>query len=147
MKNSNDSSTATIRRGSGVYVFDDNSRVLLAQRGPSARHEQFKWEGVGGELEAGESFEQAAEREFIEELGIAVQLGKVIADFDEVTDSLGTVWEAKIFSGSITDTPHIPDPTKVAGFAWFTRDEVASLSRANMLADYSVKDFHKIGWL
>ncbi len=133
-------------QGVGVYVFDDAGRVLLAQRGPAARHERYKWEGVGGEVDPGESYEQAAEREFLEELGIAVKLGEVIADFDEVTDSLGTIWEAKIFSGTIADIPCPPDPTKVSGFGWFTKSEVAALIEADLLADYSVKDFQKINW-
>lgn len=134
-------------RGVGVYIFADDERVLLAQRGPQARHEQYKWECVGGEVEEGESYEQAAERETLEELGIPVQLGEVIAEFDAVTDSLGTTWEAKIFSGTVTDTPQPPDPTKVAGFGWFTRAEVQGLAAANLLADYAIKDFQKMGWL
>jgi 8-oxo-dGTP pyrophosphatase MutT (NUDIX family) len=134
-------------RGVGIYVFDDNERVLLAQRGPAARHEQYRWEGVGGEVEPDESYEQAAEREFLEELGIPVELQGVIAEFDEVTDSLGTIWEAKIFSGSITGYPNPPDHSKVSGFAWFTREEVAELTEAGMLADYAVKYFQKIHWL
>lgn len=134
-------------RGVGIYVFDANERVLLAQRGPAARHERYKWEGVGGEVEPGESFEQAAEREFLEELGIPVDLGEVIAEFDEVTDSLGTTWEAKIFSGTITDYPNPPDHSKVSGFAWFTRKEVVELAKSGLIADYAVKDFQKFGWL
>jgi 8-oxo-dGTP pyrophosphatase MutT (NUDIX family) len=133
-------------QGVGVYIFSDD-RVLLAQRGPAARHEQYKWEGVGGEVETGETYEQAAQREFLEELGIPVALKDVIANFEEVTDSLGTVWEAKIFSGAITDYPAPPDATKVSGFGWFTREEVKALAIANILADYAIKDFQKIGWL
>jgi 8-oxo-dGTP pyrophosphatase MutT (NUDIX family) len=137
-----------IHRGCGIYVFsDDGSRVLLAQRGPAARHERFKWEGAGGEVEPDETFEQAAEREFLEEMGVPVTLGEVIAEFDEVEDSLGTVWEAKIFSGTISATPTLPDPTKCTGFGWFTRAEVVALAQNGILADYSVKDFQKIDWL
>lgn len=145
MKTSN--ANKSIRRASGIYVFDDSGRVLLSQRGPGARHEQFKWEGAGGEVEADETFEQAAEREFLEEMGVPVELGEVIAEFDEVADSQGTVWEAKIFSGKISATPTLPDPQKCVGFGWFTRQEVVSLAQNAILADYSVKDFQKIGWL
>lgn len=147
MKNSN-GSKPRLRRGCGIYVFsDDDSRVLLTQRGPRARHEQYRWEGAGGEVEPDETYEQAAEREFLEEMGIPVQLGEVIAEFDEVSDSLGTLWEAKIFSGRITATPTMPDPDKCIGFGWFTRAEVIVLAQNGLLADYSIKDFQKIGWL
>ena len=48
-------------RGCGVYIFDDSGeRVLLAQRGPAARHEQYKWEGPGGQVDEGETYEDAA---------------------------------------------------------------------------------------
>ncbi len=148
MKTSNASKRTAIKRGCGIYVFNaDKSRVLLTQRGPAARHEQFKWEGAGGEVEDGETYEQAAEREFLEEMGIAVELGEVIAEFDEVSDSLGTVWEAKIFSGTISGTPTLPDPTKCTGFGWFTRQQVTALAQNGLLADYSVKDFQKLSWL
>jgi 8-oxo-dGTP pyrophosphatase MutT (NUDIX family) len=148
MKSSNDSSTTAIRRGSGVYVFnDDKSRVLLAQRGLAARHEQFRWESVGGEVESGETYEQAAEREFIEELGTPVQLGDVIGLFEDIIDAHGAKWQAKIFRGRISEAPRLPDPGKVAGFAWFSREEVVHLHQAGMLASYSVKDLKAINWL
>ena len=135
-------------KGCGVYIFDANgTRVLLAQRGPAARHEQYKWEGPGGQVDEGESYEAGAQREIREELGVDVILGDVIWEYDEVTDSKGDSWEAKIFKGSITETPSLPDPSKVAGFGWFTQDEIVKLAQANLLADYAVKDLEALGWL
>lgn len=133
-----------INRGCGVYIFsDDGTKVLLTQRGPAARHEQYKWEGPGGALEPGETYEQAAHREIMEELGITIELGEVIAQFSEVTDSNGDRWEAKVFKASTNDTPAIQEPTKCVGFGWFTKSEIATLS----LADYSIKDLQQFGWL
>lgn len=133
-----------MRRGVGVYIFnDDGTKVLMTQRGPKARHEQFKWEGPGGALDEGESYEAAAAREIIEELGISIILGPVIGEYDLVTDANGDDWEAKIFSATTTEVPHLPEPDKVCGFGWFDREEVSQLS----LADYAVKDLQKMGWL
>ena len=134
-------------RGAGVYVFDTEARVLLIQRGPKARHQHYKWEGVGGQLEPGETFEQAALREFREELGIDVELGAVLAEFEEILDSNGTAWEAKIFQGSINQVPQIQEPEKCVGLGWFTKAEVIQLSAIGLLADYSVADFTHMGWL
>lgn len=147
MKTSN-ANKPKINRGVGVYVFtDDNSHVLLIQRGPAARHEKFKWEGVGGEVEPNETYEQAAEREFIEEVGIPVQLGKVIGVFEDVIDAHGMKWQTKIFHGQIHEAPSLPDPSKVAGCAWFSQPEIVVLHQADMLASYSVKDLRAIDWL
>lgn len=47
-------------QGCGVYIVDDDGRVLLTQRGPGARHQHYKWEAPGGAVEPGETFETAA---------------------------------------------------------------------------------------
>lgn len=136
--------TKTLAKGVGIYIFsEDGTKILLTQRGPLARHEQYRWEGPGGALEEGETYEQAAHREIMEELGIHVQLGEVIGEYDEVIDSNGDRWEAKIFSATTTETPTIQEPTKCVGFGWFTKEEAARVS----LADYAVKDLKKFGWL
>ena len=132
-----------IGRGCGVYLFDDEERVLLTQRGPKARHEQYKWEGPGGALEDGESYEDAAHRELQEELGIKITLTGVLAEYSEVVDSNNDSWEAVVFKGKTNQLPVIQEPEKCVGFGWFTSEEVKRLS----LADYTVKDFKLIGWL
>lgn len=131
------------KRGCGVYIFDASGRVLLTQRGPKARHEQYKWEGPGGAVEPGESDEDAIRREVREELGVTVSLDKRIAEYEEVIDANDDIWEAVIFAGSITELPVIQEPEKCVGYGWFTREEIGRLS----LANYSVKDFELMGWL
>lgn len=132
-----------LAKGCGVYIFDDDGRVLLTQRGPKARHQQYKWEAPGGAAEAGESYEEAAHREIREELGVNVSLEEVLAEFEEVIDSNDDKWEAVIFKGKISEIPAIQEPDKCVGFGWFTQDEIKKLS----LADYVIKDFERIGWL
>jgi 8-oxo-dGTP pyrophosphatase MutT (NUDIX family) len=105
------------------------------------------WEGPGGEVEDGETFEQAAIREFREELGIAVQLDVLAGEFEEFIDPKGQAWEAKIFTARISDVPVIQEPTKCVGFGWFTKAEVAQLREAGSLVDYIVRDLQTIGWL
>jgi 8-oxo-dGTP pyrophosphatase MutT (NUDIX family) len=145
MKTSNDPKQL---RGCGVYIFNDaGDRVLLTQRGPAARHERFKWEGPGGQVDDGETYEDACHREIREELGVDVVLGDLIWQYDAVFDSNGDSWAAKIYRGSITETPSLPEPEKVSGFAWFTREDVQVLHAGGLLADYAVKDFEQLGWL
>jgi 8-oxo-dGTP pyrophosphatase MutT (NUDIX family) len=130
--------------GVGVYIVsEDTTRLLLTQRGPKARHEHYKWEGPGGALELGETFEEAAHREIREELGITITLGPMIAEFKGLVDPNGDDLDAQIFSATTDETPSIQEPAKCVGFGWFTKEEIAHLN----LAEYVVKDLEAFGWL
>ena len=128
----------------GVYIFnDDGSKVLLTQRGPGARNYRFKWEGPGGALEPGESYEQAAHREILEELGIHIELGEVLGEFFITVDDSGDVWDTKIFSATTKEIPSIQEPTKCVGIGWFGPHDAVKLD----LADYAIKDMQLLGWM
>ena len=62
--------------GVGVIVFDNDSRILLIQRG----NEPSKglWALPGGLVELGEETKAAAKREVAEECSIEVEIGDVI---------------------------------------------------------------------
>ena len=57
-------------------LYDDQGRVLLAQRPPGKAMEGL-WEFPGGKIEAGETPEAALARELHEELGIVVEEGSL----------------------------------------------------------------------
>ncbi len=61
----------TVHVAVGVLL-NDNREVLIALR-PVESHQGGLWEFPGGKVEAGESVQQALNREFEEELGINVQ--------------------------------------------------------------------------
>ncbi len=65
--------------GVGAVVFH-NDAVLLVQRGnPPCSHE---WAIPGGKVRLGETLQQAAEREILEETGIRISAGEPIYAFD-----------------------------------------------------------------
>lgn len=60
----------------GVVIKDEAGRILLIQRGHEPQ--QGFWTIPGGRVEAGESLEDAAAREALEETGLVVEIGAEI---------------------------------------------------------------------
>ncbi len=69
------------RVGVGAVVFNDN-RVLLIKRGKSPS--KGMWAIPGGHVELGETLQEAAEREVLEETGLTIKAGKPLFVFDLV---------------------------------------------------------------
>lgn len=64
-----------ICRVSFIMLVDGKGRLLLQQRSASKRAYPLYWSGaVAGHLSSGESYEEAARREMMEELGIEAEL-------------------------------------------------------------------------
>lgn len=86
-------------------------RVLLTQRRPGDRL-PLKWEFPGGKLEAGETPEQALERELSEELGVLTRTGRIHAV--KVNESGGILllfYFSTILSGE-------PEPKECHALEW-----------------------------
>jgi 8-oxo-dGTP diphosphatase len=66
--------TWTTFAGAGALVERDGRVLMVRQR----RHYGVYWELPSGYVEAGESFEQAAAREVLEEAAIAVEVGDLL---------------------------------------------------------------------
>lgn len=62
-------------------VIERDGLVLIGQRKAGKWH-ALKWEFPGGKVEPGESPAAALGRELIEELGISVEIGEAIADYE-----------------------------------------------------------------
>ncbi|MBX2991213.1 MAG: NUDIX hydrolase [Bacteroidetes bacterium] len=71
----------TPRVGVGAVVFND-ARVLLVKRGTPPS--EGLWAIPGGRLELGESLQQAAEREILEETGVVIRAGSPVFTFDVI---------------------------------------------------------------
>ena len=67
-----------------------NSCVLLVKRGnPPA---QGEWAIPGGNVKLGETLQQAAEREILEETGVTIQAGEMIHSFESIhRDASGNI--------------------------------------------------------
>lgn len=74
------------RPTSRLLVVDTNNRVLLLHFRFTTRSGELKlfWATPGGGLEGSESFEDAANRELVEETGIVANIGPQVAQRDSV---------------------------------------------------------------
>lgn len=79
-------------------IVDDAGRVLLVQRG----HEPEKghWSVPGGHVEDGETFEEAARREVLEETGLHVRIGPELWSVDIPYGEFG-VFEIHDFAATV----------------------------------------------
>ena len=124
-----------------VALIQDGEKILLGKRSPDARGQVGKWENLGGEVEVGETPEQAVEREIKEELGIDFVPEKIVIDdnFSNGDDD----WHVLIFEGTYTGTPIAMIPTETSEVRWFDKDKLGEVD----LATYTREDFVRFGWI
>jgi len=65
----------------GTVVFKDGAVLLVLRRDPP---NEGRWAIPGGRVELGETLQQAAEREVLEETGVRVRAGRPVYVFDRV---------------------------------------------------------------
>ena len=105
------------------YCHDGNGNILLHLRSDKNRDEHNTWDAGGGQVEFGETLEQALVREVQEEYGAAVQDFK---HFKQLTvlrqhDNRPTHWLVNIYVVRVDpDEVKIMEPEKNLRNGWFT---------------------------
>lgn len=102
-----------IKVGVGVFIIDNQDRILLERRSDSGM-----WGLPGGRIEPGESILQAALREVKEETGLKVRITRLIGVYSEPLGRIVTypdngdvrhlvdiILEARIAEGELTISP------------------------------------------
>lgn len=104
------------RIGIGVFVFK-NGKFLMGRRRNA--HGDGAWSIPGGHLEFGETFEDTAKREVLEETGLAIKnarFGAVTNDyFRDEGKHYVTVW---VLSDWESGKEHITEPDKYVDMEW-----------------------------
>jgi 8-oxo-dGTP diphosphatase len=104
------------RIGIGIFVFK-NGKFLMGRRRNA--HGDGTWSIPGGHLEFGETFEDTAKREVLEETGLAiknVRFGAVTNDyFRDEGKHYVTVW---VLSDWESGKEHITEPDKYVDMEW-----------------------------
>ncbi len=122
-------------------VIQKGDKVLLARRSMKSRGQPGKWENAGGEVDEGETTEQAIVREIKEELGVVFTIEKILLEGDfKNTDS---DWHVIVYGGSIVGTPKPMILEETSEVKWFNIDELKNVD----LASYTRIDFQKFGWI
>jgi 8-oxo-dGTP pyrophosphatase MutT (NUDIX family) len=130
-----------LRPTARVVLLDEDDRVLMLKihdpsstRGPHPIPADF-WLLVGGGVEPGETYEDAARREVVEETGIAdVSIGRCVWTQEKlVANAAGELQlvVARFFAGRVAAaTPidfgaHSPlEASTIVGYHWFTHQEI-----------------------
>lgn len=112
----------------GAFIVNDKREVLLCKRSMKARNEKGKWEAPGGQVHFGETREQAVKREIKEELGVDIEIVRILHTTDEILEKdkqhwLPTTFLAKIKRGQ---TPKILEPEKCDQIGWFSINKLPS---------------------
>lgn len=111
--------------GVGAIIFDAESRVFLAKRGPLARNERNRWEFPGGGVELGETLVHALGREIAEEYGCEIEVLELLDVVDHIIPDEGQHWVSPLFICRVkSGTPHIREPHKCEEIGWFSLAEI-----------------------
>jgi len=106
--------------GVGV-VFLRNGRVFLAKRQGS--HGEDTWASAGGNLELGESLEECARREAMEELGVTIGALRFLCVSNII--AYGRHYVDIEFLGDIgAQEPRLAEPGAFSEFGWFPLDSL-----------------------
>ena len=117
-------------RAAAAVIFDTDGRVLLVKE----NYDRRRWSLPGGVVEPGESDEEAAMRETLEETGVVVQIQYLIGSY--ALDS--GVTAASFLCSIIEGAPAVPHTDEIAEVKWWPATEIP-WPRSNLL-HYAVPD-------
>lgn len=114
--------------GVGAYIVNDKNEVLLMLRPKSIKQHRTTvgmWSVPGGQVEFAESCEQAVKREAKEELGIDIEIKKVIGCTDQILPISKAHWHCMHFLCRIKKgKPKILEAEKCEKIKWFSLNKL-----------------------
>ena len=135
--------------GFGVIIVR-NGKVLLGKRhedpakASSLLNGAGKWTMPGGKLHFGESFEEGAKRETMEETGIKLNDVKVICVNNDIVETAHFV-TIGLYSENFENDAKVMEPDEITEWKWFGLDELPSplyFPSAKVLENYRQGKFY-----
>lgn len=108
--------------GLGVLLLKEGM-ILLGKRLTSELEGEPSWTMPGGHIEYGESFEDAAKREVLEETGIIVRALHVICVNNERSDKAHYI-TVGIMADQFLGEAHVMEPDTFTEWNWFPLDKL-----------------------
>jgi len=111
--------------GCGAIIINNNNEILLIKRASDSRTEPGTWSRPGGEVEFGESAEEATKREILEETGIEIEIIKFLEMTQNLNEDKSKHWIALGFLAKhISGEPTNMEPTKHDEVKWIPIDQL-----------------------
>ncbi len=135
-----------VKAGVGVMILKDN-KVLLGKRhddpkkADSALHGEGTWTMPGGKIDFGETLEEAAAREVIEETNIKINQDKlkfISLTNERVSDAHFVT--VGFLSEEFEGKPKVMEPDEITEWRWFALDKLPEkmyFTSAKILKNYS----------
>ena len=120
----------------GVLVKDE--KMLVVQRSYNDQTGAGTWENVGGTIEFGETFEQALAREFKEEVGLSVEVERLLYAVTFLTSLSRQIILLTFLCRANDETVVLSDEHEA--YVWASKEELKSL-----LPEAIRKDFETHG--
>jgi 8-oxo-dGTP diphosphatase len=117
-------------RGVAAVIFDRDGRVLLIRE----NYDRKRWSLPGGTVEDGESLEEAAIRETLEETELVVEIEHLIGSYELDDGFTVAAFRCSILSG----VPRVPSTDEIAEVEWWDSAELPE-PKSNVL-HYAVPD-------
>lgn len=113
-------------------ILDGEGRILLARRSEKSRTFPGKWNLLSGDVEAGESVEDALKREAREEAGVEVEIVRFTGRYYDRPGRhpAKTVICLPHICRIKKGTPKVVRPEEVAEVRWFSPEEIRGLDLA-----------------
>jgi ADP-ribose pyrophosphatase YjhB (NUDIX family) len=109
--------------GCGAAITDDQGRLLLIQR--LREPEAGAWGLPGGKIDFGEPSKETARREIEEELGIVIEVTRLVCITEIINGGDGRHWVSPIYAARlVSGAPRIMEPEKHGGWGWFALDQM-----------------------
>jgi len=139
-----------IGTGFGVMILNSEEKILLGKRheDPNKADSAFRvsnvWTMPGGKLEYGESFEEGAIREVLEETGMILKNPKVICINQDRNEHAHFI-TIGLFSNEFEGFPRVMEPDEITEWKWFDLNNLPEniyFPSAKVLENYKEQKFY-----